>query len=227
MKTTPPLDPLPTADAAVSAAIYSRLLLSVYDPLVLGLSCSLVWHCPSRLILDFYNQHISGHHLDVGVGTGYFLDRCTFPASRPTIALADLNTNPLQVTARRIRRYHPTVHRVNVLAPLHIEPAGFDSIGLNYLLHCLPGDMLSKAVVFRHLKPLLNPQAGVIFGATLLGQGVRRNLLARLLMRVYNARGIFHNAADDPAGLERVLSDNFRDYSLNIVGCTAFFAGRP
>jgi hypothetical protein len=142
------------------------------------------------------------------------------------LALADLNPNCLQVTARRLERYHPAVHLVDVLAPLSIQPAGFDSIGLNYLLHCLPGDPLSKGVVFSHLKPLLNNQTGVIFGTTLLGQGLRRNFLARAFMRAYNSLGIFHNTQDNPAALERLLSDNFRDYSLRIVGCVAFFVGR-
>jgi len=46
-------------------------LLSGYDLWVLGFSNTFVWRCPTRLLLEFYNEHISGNHLDVGVGTGY------------------------------------------------------------------------------------------------------------------------------------------------------------
>ncbi len=212
--------------AAAGAAVYSRPLLAVYDLLVLGFSNSLVWRCPSRLILAFYDAHVSGRHLDVGVGTGYFLDKCRFPTPHPALTLADLNPNSLQAAATRLRRYQPHLHTGNVLEPLVLPPASFDSIGINYVLHCLPGNMRDKARVFGHLKPLLRGPGGVIFGTTLLGNGVRRNALARRLMRVYNARGIFSTQHDQADDLERALQANFRDYTLRLEGCAAFFAGR-
>lgn len=61
----------PDAAAAAGAAVYSKPLLSGYDLWVLGFSNTFVWRCPTRLLLEFYNEHISGNHLDVGVGTGY------------------------------------------------------------------------------------------------------------------------------------------------------------
>ena len=221
MKTTPHQT---TDDAAAGAAIYSRPLLSVYDLFVLGFSNSFVWECPSRLILDFYNEHVSARHLDVGVGTGYFLDKCTFPTLNPTIVLADLNLNSLQVTAERLQRYHPSIHVANVLEPLQIEPADFDSIAINYLLHCLPGNIPGKGIVFQNLKRLLKP-GGVLFGTTILGQGIQRNFLAKTLMRVYNSKRIFSNLEDNASDLENVLKANFREYSMRVVGCVAFFVG--
>lgn len=212
--------------ATAGAAVYSKPVLSVYDQYVLGFSNTFVWRCPSRLILDFYNEHISGKHLDVGVGTGYFLDRCKFPTNNPVLALMDLNINSLQATARRLQRYKPSLYIANVLEPLRIEPASFDSIALNYVLHCLPGNLLSKAAAFIHLKPLLNIDGGVMFGTTILGQGVEQNLLARTLMRIYNSRGIFSNMNDNTADLESVLKDNFREYDIRVVGCAAFFIGQ-
>jgi len=213
-------------DTAVpSAAVYSKPVLSVYDLFVLGFSNRFAWKCPSQRILDFYNEHVSAEHLDVGVGTGYFLDKCRFPSPTPAITLADLNPNSLQRTAKRLRRYNPVTCVANVLEPLPIEPASFDSVGLNYLLHCLPGDMRSKAIVFRNLRPLLRP-GGVVFGTTILGQGVPQNALARTLMRLYNARGIFGNAGDIRSDLETILQESFRDGSVRVVGCVAFFVGR-
>jgi hypothetical protein len=113
-----------------------------------------------------------------------------------------------------------------VLEPLQIEPADFDTIALNYLLHCLPGDLLSKGAAFRNLKPLLNNNGGVIFGTTILGAGTKRNFLAKILMRAYNSKRIFSNLNDNSADLESILKDSFRDYSIQIVGCVAFFVGR-
>lgn len=208
------------------AAIYSKRVLSIYDLLVIGFSNRFAWRCPSRKILDFYNEHITGKHLDVGVGTGWFLDNCTFPTPNPLIALADLNPNSLEKAARRLRRYRPSTHNINVLQPFWVRPAGFDSIAINYVLHCLPGTMQSKGVVFHHLKAMLNPKGGVIFGATILGQGAQHNLLAEALMLLYNAKGIFCNHWDNAWDFERVLKANFYEYDIRTVGSVAFFVGK-
>ena len=143
----------------------------------------------------------------------------------PRIALVGLNPNSLQAASQRIQRYEPAVYQANVLEPLSLPISGVDSIGMNFLLHCLPGTMESKGVVFRNFRPLLNG-GGVLFGTTVLQGGVCPNWAARQLMALYNRRGIFSNAADDVVTLERVLRENFRDYSLRTIGCVAFFTGR-
>jgi len=211
-------------DAAAGAAGYTKQLLAIYDFYVLGFANTFAWKCPTRLNLDFYNQHISNKHLDVGVGTGYFLDKCQFTSSHPIISLLDLNPNTLEVTAKRIRRYNPTTCIGNVLEPLQLEST-FDSIGLNYLLHCLPGTMLSKSIVFENLKPFLN-DGGVVFGATILGQSVEHNFLARKMTSVLNSKGIFGNTKDNLEDLQTILKENFRDRSIQIIGSVAFFVGR-
>jgi SAM-dependent methyltransferase len=212
-------------DAAAGAAIYTRFVLSIYDPLVFRFENAFVWRCPTRLLLDHYNRHVSSNHLDVGVGTGYLLDKCRFPVHDPTLALMDLNPNSLRFTAARTRRYRPTTYLADVLEPLKIELPGFDSIGLNYLLHCLPGRMPDKGRVFGHLKPFLNP-GGALFGTTILGGNDEFNPLGRLFMAVYNSRRVLNNRDDNLAGLEEALERNFADYSVHRVGCVAFFVSR-
>jgi len=215
----------PDPQAEAGAAVYSKSVLSIYDLFVLGFSNRFAWKCPSQHILDFYNEHISANHLDVGVGTGYFLDKCTLPSSDPTLALLDLNPNSLHVTAQRLRRYRPTAYTANILEPLQLEGQTFDSVGMNYLLHCLPGTMIDKGVVFENLKPLLNANA-VVFGSTILGQGVPHTFLARRLMRIYNSKGIFGNREDNLPHLEHILRDHFSSYAVRVEGCVAFFVGR-
>lgn len=206
-------------------AIYTRATLAVYDFIVLGVSNRFIWRCPTRRLLTLYNEHVTANHLDVGVGTGYFLARCRFPSPTPRVALMDLNPNTLEFTARRIARYRPESYRQNVLEPLPPFGDKFDSIGINYLLHCLPGPLGSKSLVFEHLKALMNPDA-VLFGSTLLGGGVKRNGSAKRLMNLYNGRGIFSNQDDDLDGLERALNERFQDVSIEVVGCAALFSGR-
>ena len=79
-------------------------------------------------------------------------------------------------------------------------PAGggpFGSVGLCYLLHCLPGAIPGKSVLFDHLQPLLAPGARV-FGATIVKGGERPSRPAQALMDIYNRKGIFANAEDIP-----------------------------
>src|SRR5262245_46844116 len=132
-----------------SVAVYTPARLALYDAAILGLSCRLIWHCPKRRFLDLYNHHVGARHLDVGVGTGYFLDRCRFPVERPAITLLDLSEACLAKAARRIGRYSPEVRRANVLEPLDLGEARFDSVGVNGVLHCLPAAMDEKAGVVR------------------------------------------------------------------------------
>ncbi len=206
-------------------AVYTKSALPMYDWFVLGFSNRFVWKCPSHNILALYNQHISNNHLDVGVGTGFFLDRCHFPSDHPRLALFDLNPNSLEFTARRMARFQPETYRVNVLEPISVEVSRFDSVGMSYLLHCLPGTIQNKAVVFEHLKSLMNP-SGVLFGATLLHEGVKRSWLAKRLMKVYNTKGIFTNTKDDLDGIKQILKQHFSESSVEVVGSAALFWGK-
>jgi len=206
-------------------AVYSKSMLVIYDWLVLQFSNRLIWKCPSKQILALYDRHVTANHLDVGVGTGYFLDHCRFLNVRTRLGLMDLNPNCLDAAARRVARYHPEVYRANVLDPIGLDIPRFDSISMTYLLHCLPGTIKTKSAVFRHLKPLLN-QGGVMFGATLLSDGVHRSWAAKRLMAFYNSKGIFTNNQDDLQGLRAVLSEDFTAVSLEVVGGAALFSGR-
>ena len=103
-----------------------------------------------------------------------------------------------------------------------VEAEPFDSIGLNYLLHCLPGPMTAKAVAFDNLSPLLRP-GGTIFGGTVLRHGIRLPLQARGLMSMYNAMGIFGNSRDSLDGLRSELESRFDDVAIETHGCVALF----
>lgn len=214
-----------TEDTARGAALYSKFVLSFYDFIVRGLNNPLAWKCHNSKLLKFYNRHVSGNHLDVGVGSGYYPDKCAFPVSQPRVVLMDLNSNSLAFTANRIKRYKPTTYQVDVLQPLTPDIPGFDSISLYYLLHCLPGTMKSKTAAFAHLKPLLN-EGGVLFGSTILGEGRPFNFLGRRLMNSFNASGVFSNTQDNLADLEQGLSTHFAEYKTEMVGHVAFFIGR-
>jgi SAM-dependent methyltransferase len=211
-------------DVVAGQAIYNRVTLAVYDIGVLSLSCRLLWRCPKAEMLASYDRNVGARHLDLGVGTAYFLDRCRFPDVRPQITLVDLNPTVLRVAASRIGRYRPEVIKANVLEPLPVPAEAYDSVGVNFLLHCLPGDWQVKGRVLASAAAALRP-GGRVFGSTILADGVKTTAPARALMRLYNSHGIFHNARDDLAGLEEQLAGRFADHRLTVRGCVALFEG--
>ena len=214
------------AEVESGQRVYTPLTLRAYDLFVLGFSNRFVWRCRSSVMLERYDRYVGQRHLDVGVGTGWFLDRCRWPVDSPQITLLDLNENSLSAASRRIRRYTPATVQANVLEPVELGDARFDSIGANYLFHCLPGGLEWKsATATSNLRPYLAP-GGVLFGSTILGRGVAHNRLGRRLMRLYNRKGIFSNVEDDAQGLEQGLASQLTDVEVDVVGTVALFAGR-
>ncbi len=212
------------AEVVAGQAVYNRFVLSVYDLWVLRMSCRYLWRCPNPVMLANYQRNVGARHLDLGVGTGFFLDRVSFPQDGSDVTLLDLNETSLRTAAQRIHRYRPATVRADVLQPFPPEAAGpYDSIGLNFLLHCLPGTWPEKGKVFEHAAPL-RAAGGKVFGSTILGTGVPIGAAARRLMATYNRRGIFHNTGDDLEGLKEQLGQHFPAYQVVVQGCVAVFA---
>lgn len=208
-------------DATKGQAVYSSLVLKIYDFWVLGLSNSYIWRCKSSKILSFTNQHITSNHLDAGVGTGYYMNKCNFN-HLDRLGLMDMNQNCLATSSKILNRYSPVCYTQNLLEPIQGNVASFDSISINYLLHCLPGTMSEKSIVFDHLNTILNPR-GTIFGSTILTGGVPRNAAARKLMAIYNKKGIFSNEQDSLRQLTEELSKRYSKFSVVTEGCVALF----
>jgi len=142
---------MPSAEDIESGqAVYSPLVLRLYGLLVLGLSNHLLWRCPTAKIVTLYDRNVRSRHLDIGVGTGFYLDHARWPVPDPAITLLDLNPNSLAAASRRIARFAPRTVQADCLAPLPLSEK-FDSAGLCYLFHCLPGPIPEKAVVLDHL----------------------------------------------------------------------------
>ncbi|MFH8404403.1 methyltransferase [Streptomyces sp. NPDC018019] len=212
-------------DAGVLAGqeVYSARVLKFYDLLVLRLTSSLVWRCPPGAMLRLHERNLGARHLELGVGTGHFLDRGRFPVPHPAIDLLDLNPDALAHAARRLARHRPTTHRANVLEPLPVPEGAFDSVGMNLLLHCLPGGSLrAKEAVVKNAVTAARA-GGRVFGSTVLAEGVHLNPAARAMLRNHNERGILNNARDSLADLRWVLHEHLTDVQIRVRGCIALF----
>ena len=200
---------------------YNRPLLNLYDPLVLGPIARFVWRCPTTGLVERYRRNIRGRHLDVGPGTGYFLDRSGL-ADRSPVTILDPNPIVLRHVSRRLRRLDITAVEADVLKPL---PVGgpFDSAALHLVIHCLPGPIARKGTAVAHVADVLAPD-GVLFGASVLGVSGRHNRAARSMLAAFNRQGGFDNLGDTEAGLREILAASFAHVQLETVGSIALFA---
>lgn len=200
---------------------YNRLLLSLYDPLVLGPIARFVWRCPTSGLLARYRQRIRTRHLDVGPGTGYFLEKSGLPDGSP-VTIVDPNALVLDHVARRLKHLDVTIVEADVLKPLPVE-GPFDSAALHLVIHCLPGPLWRKAQAVANVAAILAP-TGVLFGASVLGTSGHHTWLARRVLDAFNRRGTFGNLDDTEDGLRQILAASFERVELETVGSIAIFA---
>src|SRR5688572_21581234 len=193
----------------------------MYDPVILGFFTPVVWHCPTTRLVDGYRRHVGHRHLDVGPGTGYFLDRAGIPDDS-TLTLLDPNLHVLEHASRRLRRLDITTVEADVCKPLPVD-GPFDSAALSGVLHCLPGPLPRKAAAVANVAAVLAP-TGVLFGASILGSSGRHTWLARSILEANNRRGTFDNRGDSQEGLREILEASFERVELETVGSMAIFA---
>ncbi len=204
-------------------ADYSRLLLNVYDTVVLGPVARYVWRCPAGPLLDGYRRNIRDRHLDVGPGTGWFLERSGLPdGSRVTIL--DPNVTVLEHASRRLRRLDVTSVEADVLKPLPVD-GPFASAALNLVIHCLPGPRSRKAAAVANVAAVLAPN-GVLFGASVLGDSGPHTWLSRRVLHAFNRRGAFDNLQDSEEMLREILGASFGRVEMELVGSAALFTAK-
>jgi SAM-dependent methyltransferase len=209
--------------AYLGQAVYTRRFLKVYDAFAYGINCRFIWRCPKSRLVRMYDEHVSSRHLDVGVATGALLDACRFPEA-PQITLMDLNPQSLAAAAGRLARYAPRTRQGNVLEPWQL-PERYDSIAMTNLLHCVPGTMREKAVAFEHAKTALEP-GGVLFGSTILGEGVKHTRACRRALKYGNRKGLFCNSKDSLEDLRAALEATFETSEVEVQGSMALFSAR-
>ncbi|MBY8881451.1 class I SAM-dependent methyltransferase [Actinacidiphila acidipaludis] len=200
---------------------YNPFTLALYDLIVLGLSCRLVWGCPKKHLIRMFRRGMGARHLDVGVGTGY-LPLHGAGATTRHITLFDANQHSLHASSQRLKALDPDTVQGNALEPLPFADDTFDSASANFLLHCMPGSVADKGALFEELQRVVRP-GGTVFGSTILAEGVPVSGRARRLMAFYNGKGVFHNTADSLADLDERLAGAFKDHTLTVHGCVALF----
>ena len=208
----------------VKTHIYPRWLLSLYDFAILGVISSWAWRCSTKKVqVPFFRENLGKNHVDIGVGTGYYLVKAGAPKDTK-FTLVDLNENPLKVTKARFGREDVTLIQHDIFERLPTTEK-FDSMSLFYFLHCLPGPLSKKMAIFEHLKRNLT-RDGVCYGSTILGTGVPYNWFARWMRQRCNDKGILDNWMDNKEEIVAALEQHFEKVEAEVVGTILIFKAR-
>jgi SAM-dependent methyltransferase len=200
---------------------YNAALLAIYDVWVLKFMTRAVWKCPVPPVVTRYRQHLGTRHLDVGPGTGYFIEQAA-PPPETLITLLDPNRHVLTYASKRLAAWRPVVVEADVMKPLPVE-GGFDSAALSFVLHCLREPMSNKAIAIRNIADVLTPE-GVLFGGTVLGLSESHTRSARAFLKAANAEGGFDNRDDTVEGLRGILDASFEQVEIERSGSAALFS---
>lgn len=204
---------------------YNQVILELYDLLILRLSSTVVWRCSTSHLILLYSHHLSRRHLELGVGTGYLLQRGVFPSHSIDLLLLDCNPRVLRHALRRLARYAPKGLALDLMQPEWPDLPKQQSIGLNYVWHGVQGTPEQRGALFGRLAQLLMSD-GVLFGATVRGVHPHMSALARLASQRWLDGGLFNNQGDTPERLTEYLSRYFAEVNVWLQGEVILFVAK-
>jgi len=199
---------------------YNTAMLTIYDVWVLKFMSKVVWKLPIDPCVERYRRYLGHRHIDVGPGTGYFIEHAD-PPGDAQITLLDPNPTVLRHAAKRLAAWRPITVEADVMKPLPVDGL-FDSAALSFVLHCLREPEENKAIAIRNIADVLAPD-GVLFGGTILGFHADHTKSARTFLRAANKQGGFDNAEDTVESLRRMLERSFDAVDVDVVGSAGLF----
>lgn len=200
---------------------FNKFFFNYYDSIVNNINCTYSWRCPPHHVKQFYRNNLSKNHLEIGPGTSYFIKNTQFD----TLHLMDVNHDVLHFSATKMKNNSKYIYKIdhNIFVPDSppIFLKDIHSIGVNYVLHCVP-HKLSDSIYFL-TKNIRTNTTYTLFGTTVVPQSTQ-NILAYSQIRLLNRYGIFHNRNHSVDDLSLYLSKNYYNrYTLHQIGNTLFF----
>lgn len=192
-----------------------------------NINCPFAWGVRLKQLVSFNLEHMTKNHLEVGVATSKIIEKCATKGQM--LGLLDMNTFSLDKTSEKLRgKYQIRPIQANILDPI-AETHQYTSIALNFVMHCVAGSFeegeKTKRQAFYHLGKLLTEE-GVLYGTTILAQGVKHNIFGRYLCWQFNSLGMFSNTQDSAHDLKAGLEQYFDDVSVEMKKRVAFFVAR-
>ena len=197
---------------------FNNFVLKNYDFFVNHINCKYVWRCDQQNITNKYNRNISKNHIEIGPGTGYFLKDYEFN----NLTLIDVNTNILSECKKNLEKNCKNINIINTnvfeknnkIAVNHCE-----SVGLNYVLHCVPNNLSISINNLVNNIPKKNYQ---LFGSTVIPPENKYNL-ANLEIFILNKMKIFNNKKHSEEDISSYINKNFHKNKINKIGHNLLF----
>jgi len=97
----------------------------------------------------------------------------------------------------------------------------FNSVGLNYVLHCIPGRIENN--IDSIINNLKNKNDYILFGSSVLNDTNLQTRLSRLELIYLNKNKVFHNTNDYSYNLINYFKINNFNYNYKIIGNVILF----
>ena len=193
--------------------------LKFYDYLVNDINCKYAWRCHKDNIFENYKKNIRNNHLEIGPGTGYFLKN-NYDINK--LYLMDINNDTLKFSMNNLKSEYKvkTINHNIFKRKLMIED--LESVGLNYVLHCVPGKLENK--IDSLLNNLESKNKINFFGATVVSNKHLQNNLSSIELYFLNKYGIFNNQNDFSRNLINYFEFNKIKFNHKLIGNVLVFS---
>ena len=167
-----------------------------------------------------YISNIKNNHLEIGPGTGYFLKN-NFDIKK--LHLIDINQDTLDFSYQNLSENY---NDINIIKHNLFEEKLFinnlESVGINYVLHCVPGKLENK--IDNLVNNLESSKKINYFGATVLNDNNLQTNFSNLELQFLNKFKIFNNQNDYSKNIINYFNYNHFDYNIKIVGNVLVFS---
>jgi len=193
-----------------------------YDKVVNQINCEKVWKCSQQNIINNYQENINCNHLEIGPGTGLFLKKENLNTQLEKLTLVDINTKILNYSKKELEKEYSHVNALVYDLFSYEIPSNivFNSVGINYVLHCIPGNLQTK--LDKLISNLGNNKYN-LFGASVICDPLHMNPIAEYELMFLNSFGIFNNNNDTYEELNDYLCSKNYNFSLKKKGYVAIF----
>ena len=193
-----------------------------YDRIVNDFNCKNVWKCPTVNIFNNYRNNISYNNLEIGPGTGFFFNKKNSGINLKNLTLVDVNKDILNFSKQNLEKEYSNIEVLHhdLFSQKIQESIYFESVGVNYVLHCVSGNLQTKLDKLIHN---LGNNKYKLFGASVICDPLHMNTIAEYELIFLNALGIFNNNEDTYYELEEYLNSRNIKFSLRKQGYVAIF----
>ena len=134
----------------------------------------------------------------------------------------DINNETLNFTKEKLQYKYNTISKINHnIFEDKYELNNLNSVGLNYVLHCVPGKLENK---MDNLINNLSNNNIKYFGATVVNNKHLQTNLSKFELYFLNKYKIFNNKNDDFYNLINYFKLNKIDYKYKIIGNVIIFS---